>query len=454
MKTFEVKNWSWNFLKKLANLNLSIFILSLIAIFCVLGSLIEQDQSLSYYQTHYPVYKSNILNFNWQFIDYLGLDHIFQTWWFMLILFIFILTLLSCTFFTQLPSLKNARRWKFVYNKDYPHSKFSFKDSYQVDTYSSIVMADSLVNSSFFVFGQCYSVYAHRGLYGRISPIFVHFSIVAVLLGSMLSFLSGFVAQEIVPNGEIFHIKNVIRSGILSHFPASIFGRVESFKIDYNSDGSIKQFFSKISLISCEGDNIISKIISVNNPLHYHSMTFYQTDWQFNALKIRLADGNTLQKKLFKTVINNRNCWLCNILIDDYNQVFFAIFDLSSPVLVFNSDGLIIGAISINQLFYINNTSFLIDEILTSTGLQIKIDLGISIVYFGFFVLMLSTVLSYLSYSQIWVYRYFNVFQFLASTNRSVLFFEEDIVSINSVYHFRVSSRYIKTNYVQTIILK
>ena len=434
MLTFTFKNFLWNFLKKLANLNLSIFILFVISLFCLLGSLIEQDQTLLYYQANYPISDRTILTFNWKLIYYLGLDHIFQTWWFILIIIIFILTLLSCTFFTQLPSLKNARRWKFIYNKNYRNPDLPFTNNYSLNNNSLLAMIYSLVYSGFFVFGQNYSVYSHRGLYGRISPIVVHFSIVTILVGSMFSLLSGFVAQEIVPNGELFHIRNIVHSGILSRFPTDIFCRIDNFDIQYNFDGSIKQFFSKLSFISTKNKLLLSKKIAVNKPLNYRNLIFYQTNWEVNVLKIRLNHNNVIQKNLFKTTINNKNCWLCGVFLDDYKQVFFAVFDLNNPIVLFSSDGSIIGKIFMNQPFYLNNLFIVIDDILASTGLQIKMDFGIPVVYLGFLTLMLSTLLSYLSYSQIWFYRCSNLFQFLASTNRAILSFEENIFNINQIY--------------------
>nr|WMP11760.1 Cytochrome c biogenesis protein [Laurencia australis]WMP11971.1 Cytochrome c biogenesis protein [Laurencia australis] len=446
MITFDFKNILWNFVKRLANLNLSIFILFLISICCVVGSLIEQDQSLLYYQVNYPVSNLSYSIINWKLIYSVGLDHVFQTWWFLLILVFFILTLLSCTFFTQLPSLKNARRWKFIHKSYDLNRSLSFRESYRSENNSLIVMIYSLVSLDFFVFSQDYSIYSYKGLYGRISPVFVHFSIVTILLGSMLSFLSGFVAQEIVPNGEIFHIRNIVHSGLLSSFPVNIFGLVENFSIDYNLDGSIKQFFSRLSLISSKGQTILSQTIAVNKPLNYRYLTFYQTDWQINALKICLSDSNILQKKLSKAIINNKNCWLCKIVIHNNKQILLVVFDLSSPIFLFNSEGLLMGKFSTNQIFYVNDVSFVINEICTSTGLQIKMDFGILVVYLGFFVLMLSTVLSYLSYSQIWFYRVSDLFQFLGSTNRAVFSFEENIFYINFLYNSLIS--YSNTSYV------
>ncbi len=42
-------------------------------------------------------------------------------------------------------------------------------------------------------------------------------------------------------------------------------------------------------------------------------------------------------------------------------------------------------------------------DIISSTGLQIKKDPGIPLIYTGFLILMLSTLFSYVTYSQIWI---------------------------------------------------
>ena len=42
-------------------------------------------------------------------------------------------------------------------------------------------------------------------------------------------------------------------------------------------------------------------------------------------------------------------------------------------------------------------------DIISSTGLQVKTDPGIPIIYIGFLFLMVSTLISYITYSQIWI---------------------------------------------------
>nr|ARW64079.1 cytochrome c biogenesis protein ccs1 [Chondria sp. (in: red algae)] len=454
MKIIYTKNRLWNLFKYLSNLNLSISILFLISFFCFLGSVIEQDQNLLYYQVNYPISDVNVFNLNWKTIMYFGLDHVFQTGWFILILIVFMSTLISCTLFTQLPSLKNARRWKFFYSTNSITQKVSFEEHYPRQDNSFVIMVYSLLNSSFFVFCHKNSLYAYKGLYGRVSPIFVHLSLVSILIGSIFSFLSGFTAQEMVPNGEIFHVRHIIKSGLFSSLPSNIFGRVENFYLKYNPDSSIKQFFSKISLLSSNNYSITSRVLFVNQPFYYYNLVLYQIDWQIDAIKFCINNSGNLQKQLVKTTINGKNCWLCRLPVTNHQQVFFAIFNLKDPIVIFDSVGKILGKISIHEVFYINNIHFVIDDVMMSTGIQIKADRGIIIVYFGFFILILSTVLSYLSYSQVWFYESNFSFKLSALTNRAVLFFEGDIISINKSYNFYVLSNILQNQYIKNFILQ
>jgi len=63
-------------------------------------------------------------------------------------------------------------------------------------------------------------------------------------------------------------------------------------------------------------------------------------------------------------------------------------------------------------------------EILSSTGLQIKTDPGIPVIYAGFFLLMLSTLVSYITYSQIWVIKKGQKIFIGGTTNRAFFDFE------------------------------
>jgi cytochrome c biogenesis protein len=97
----------------LADLRFSIFILLLISFCSIIGTIIEQDQSIETYKLNYPLTNPVFGFLTWDRILQFGLDHVYKTWWFFTLIFLFGISLISCTFLQQLPSLKIARRCQF-----------------------------------------------------------------------------------------------------------------------------------------------------------------------------------------------------------------------------------------------------------------------------------------------------------------------------------------------------
>jgi cytochrome c biogenesis protein len=105
--------------------------------------------------------------------------------------------------------------------------------------------------------------------------------------------------------------------------------------------------------------------------------------------------------------------------------------DLFGNLFVYDSKGKLIRECVIGQTAEINsNTSVTFSEFITTTGLQIKTDSGIPIVYFSFFLLMLSVYVSFISYSQIWQSEALNRLIVGGKSNRAVLYFQEELKRI------------------------
>ena len=423
----------WMFFKVFANLNFAICILFLILFFSMLGSIIEQHQSLAYYQKLYPIKTSYFLTVNWKLIIFLGLDHIYESWWFFFILIVLSLSLIICTFSVQLPSLRHARRWKFINNNIIVKKKVRLVQDVIVNK-SMINIAYCLNNQGYYCFSRHNKVYAYKGLIGRIAPVIVHISLIVILIGATFGFTNGFIVQEIIPVGEVFHIKNILGSGFNNVIPIYSTFRVDDFYINYNFDNSIKQFFSKLSYVNDNGYKKIYSTIFVNSPLRLKGMTFYQTDWQINALRIKVNSSCVVQYKLNKVQIGKSIFWICRLPLDNNNDIFMIISSLNDRIYIYNNIGKFISTVSVNQKVSINKTFFQVIEIMSSTGLQIKVDPGLPFVYLGFGLLIVSTFISYISYSQLWFTISNDNWYLNGYTNRAVLHFEEELVNLYYKY--------------------
>ena len=104
------------FFKYIADLRFAIFILLLIAMCSIVGTVIEQDQSLETYKINYPLTNPVFGIFSWDLIIKFGFDHVYKTWWFITLIIIFGISLLTCTILQQVPGLKLARRCQFFRN--------------------------------------------------------------------------------------------------------------------------------------------------------------------------------------------------------------------------------------------------------------------------------------------------------------------------------------------------
>nr|YP_010338125.1 c-type cytochrome biogenensis protein [Erythrolobus coxiae]UNJ17710.1 c-type cytochrome biogenensis protein [Erythrolobus coxiae] len=418
----KVKKKYWKLIQLLSNLQLSIFMLLIIAGISIIGTIIEQNQNLEFYQTNYPIKSNFIYPISWKLIKFIGLDHIFQTWWFIGLLIFFASTIICCTISRQFPILKIAKNIKIYQNFNALKSKRIYEDA-KNNTFSNYIV--NLLKNQYLTFQSHNQVYACRGIFGRLSPIIVHFSMLFVLLGSSIGFFNGFVSQEMVPKGEFFHIQNLVGSGLFSKVPQTLY-QVNDFRIDYNADESISQFYSEISVYDSKNKLVKSELINVNKPLKYENIVIYQTDWNINGLRVRINDQNfqILARQLLTET--KQKIWVCSIpdIGENQSQINLIVNSLNNQVSIYDDTGKLISNIQIYDNFIIDNNIIQILEVLSSSGLQIKVDPGIVVVYIGFFALMISSIISYISFDEIWITKQSEKLASTGRTNRSVLEFE------------------------------
>ena len=417
-------------IKKLASLQLAISLLFLIGIVISLGTFIEQDQSLTFYKTNYPD-KNPLFGFlSWKLITFLQLDHLYTTWWFLLILIIFSASLLSCTFTTQLPSLKTLKTWKF-YKRPQMFKNLGVKQTLQLGFTNSLAFNCNLEKYHFF--RQQKQGFAYSGLLGRAAPVVVHASIIVLILGSAIGLFGGYIAQELIPRGEIVHIQNLTKFGSTSYIPQDISCRINDFWITYTKDQKTDQFYSDLSLINGSGKELKRKTVFVNEPLTFQNIVLYQTDWDIIGLKIKLPNNKIYQLPLKKVTTGGRKFWIGSLNIDNETNKSYSIVksNLTEKLSIYDEKGILLKESEIGEFFALNsNVNIQFVEFITSTGLQIKSDPGISVVYFSFLLLMTSIYVSFFTYSQIWSFDTIKETFVGGQSNRAVLAFQEELRKI------------------------
>jgi cytochrome c biogenesis protein len=89
----------------LVDLRLAIGLLLAIAVFSAIGTVIEQEETVAFYQAHYPEQPALFGFLTWRLILKLGLDHVYRTPWFLALLILLGSSLAACSLTRQWPML-------------------------------------------------------------------------------------------------------------------------------------------------------------------------------------------------------------------------------------------------------------------------------------------------------------------------------------------------------------
>ncbi|MGB3493935.1 MAG: cytochrome c biogenesis protein [Elainellaceae cyanobacterium] len=415
----------------LADLRLAIVLLLAIAVFSISGTVIEQGESLAFYQQNYPDSPALFGFLTWRLVLTLGLDHVYRTWWFLSILILFGSSLTACTFTRQFPALKAARRWSY-YSQPRQFQKLAL--STELESQDLENLQANLEQNGYRFFREENKIYARKGIAGRIGPIVVHASMLMILAGAILGSMTGFFAQEMVPAGQTFQVSHIFDAGpwAEAQIPKDWGVRVNRFWIDYTPEGTIDQFYSDLTVVDASGAELDHKIIHVNEPLRHEGVTFYQADWAIAAARVHVNNSPILQLPMVQLPTEGGRIWGTWIPTkpDMSDGVAVVAKDLQGTVLVYDTTGNLVGTMREGMGVEVNGVQLMLDELVGSTGLQIKADPGIPLVYTGFGLLMLGVVMSYVSHSQIWALQQGDRLYLGGRTNRAQVGFEREFIHL------------------------
>uniref|UniRef100_A0A7I4DV93 ResB-like domain-containing protein n=1 Tax=Physcomitrium patens TaxID=3218 RepID=A0A7I4DV93_PHYPA len=390
--------------RQLASLPLAIAELFAIAGLSAVGTVITQGERPAWYFQNFP--DSNpVLGFlSWQWILGLGLDHVYTSPIYLGLLAMLAGSLMACTSTTQLPIVKVARRWSFLK---------STKSFSKLDITDSLPKA-RLSDLGSVLLGHGYQVFARGGTV----------SAACSLRGTVM-----------VPQGLDFRIGDALGSGFLGPDASVLDSRVHvnKFYIDYRENGQVGQFHSDLAIVDPQDQIVSSKTISVNDPMRIGGVTMYQTDWGISAVQLRvdgsqpynlpMAGLQTGDNKLFGSFLP-----LGDQGAADGKGISILARDLQT-VVFYDQEGNFVGVRrpGSKKAITVNNVNIVVDDLIGSTGLELKADPGVPVVYAGFGGLMLTTIISYLSHSQVWALQDGSWLVVGGKSNRAKLDFEREL---------------------------
>jgi cytochrome c biogenesis protein len=267
-----------NFFEKLwkifASVKFSIIIFVLIATTSIIGTLIPQNEPLAVYRHTYgeSLYK---------FFLYLDFFDMYHAWWFMLLEFLLVISIIVCS----IDRFKISYKKIFEKNPKFNLSYFlSLKNSEKFQLKKSIDdiagSCENIVKKKFTYFKirrneeDC-AIFAEKNRWALCGVYIVHLSVVLFLFGALITSIFGFNGYAAIPEGESV-TQAGIKEGIKKDIGFEL--RCDKFELQFYENGSPKEYKSYLTVIE-DGKEVLKKEIIVNDPLRYKGINIFQSNY-------------------------------------------------------------------------------------------------------------------------------------------------------------------------------
>ena len=388
-KISQVLNW-------LSSLKFAIFLLLLIAISCAVGTIIPQQESDQFY---FDNFNSNpfLGIFNGNILLLFELNHIYTSFWFLLLLSWLALALAVCSFRRQLPLLKSALKW-IDYKSPRQIEKLSISQTIQVNNEKGLIdLKNNLKKQGWNLKETDGRIAARQGVIGRLGPILIHLGMILLMLGATYGSLNGQTKEKFLAPGRSIDLLDNNQEKELTI-------ELQKFKIERDPKGRAEQYRSIVNLIEPNGTNE-TKEISVNYPLRYNGLTIYQADWSLAAITLQINNSPKLQIPIKSIPELGEQVWgtIIPTKKDGTDQVLLTVNTELGPVIIYDNDGTKIMSLNTNKEAEVKGSLIKIINIIPSSGLLLKRDPGVPLVYMSFAVILIGGSLSLISTKKIWI---------------------------------------------------
>ncbi len=255
-------------MKFFSSVKLATTLIIIIACASVVGTLIPQQRSWEEYAARYGEL-SNILNF-------LQLTRLYQSPWFIGLLFLFALNIIICTLNRFSPKLKRAFQPKVVVEPR-EVKVLKIRDSFKKSLSLAEVKSElrRILASKHYRLKEAgdekkASLLARKKILGLFGSEVVHLGILVILAGGIASGIAGFSSNLTFIEGQVVDVPK-----------ASFKVRLDRFETEYYPNGNVKDWKSTLTVLE-KDSSVLSKVVEVNHPLSYRGFMFYQTSYGWN----------------------------------------------------------------------------------------------------------------------------------------------------------------------------
>jgi cytochrome c biogenesis protein len=430
-KTFVDKVWDL-----FASVKLAIVIFAVISLTSIAGTILEQNaEPAKNLQILTKLFGKSLAPGLYDIFNKLGFMNMYHSWWFTALLVLFSVNLVICSL-ERLPRIWNLVRDPIGPLTEERLKKFIITREVVLKGKPDKVKSEitSSIKSAHFRYNEVqedrgYQFFAQKGNYSRLGVYLTHFSILIILIGAIIGIRFGFNGSLNLAEGDA---SNVAYSNSDKEIPLGFYVRCDYFDVEfYGNTDMPKEYRSWLTIIKDRRVVLSNKSIAVNDPLTYEGITLYQASYGL------IPDGMNRGIFIFNVVSRDGNSTTLNLRFGDTFQipgtdVSGKIVDFS-PALQINENGQAFTYANMmnNPAVYIDfsesgkhkfsawilkrqpQTWQLPDGVRVQfvdywgvqyTGLQVRKDPGVWVVYFGCMTMSLGLFIAFfMSHRRIWI---------------------------------------------------
>lgn len=400
--------------KLFSSVKLAIFLLISIAVLSMIGTFINQGQTISQYKV---IFGAKIF----ALLYWLGVLNIYGSWYFITLSVLLAVNLIVASanalphalkaIFGPYPSFDEISAKK---NHKAAYEKFTTKKNNNeiISTLNSVFGKPIVQNASGEENGKGELYYSKNAVF-RLSPYIAHLSILIIMTGVILNVIYGFRSSANINEGAKTNVAYLTTNGKPIKLPFTI--ALDKYRTYYYPNGMPKAYVSTIGIIK-NHVRVLTGTIKVNHPLTYKGITIYQASYgkyapnRYGILVVDFKDIKNKKmvfaqtEKLYNAGINGVKFELIKnpgsrlhpyyIKLSNGKILYFKVFRLKNSNFPF--------IIAKNK-----NTGFLFTPKVKTfyfSGMQITRNSYVPVIWFGSIILVVSLFFSFFfNHNEIWV---------------------------------------------------
>lgn len=301
----KVINVVWKFF---SSVTLTITLLILLVIGSIPGTIIEQGSAQKNLVLMAKIFGPDNAYQALDVIMKIGLVDAYHSWWFILLLLMFTANITICTL-DRFP-----KTWRMIHMPQAPLNDAILSSACsktEIRIKGGVQKAREMVSKALSGHGYNLSekrvdnalhLFSQKGKYSRLGVYITHISIILIVIGAIIGAAFGFKGYLELPEGQVSDA--FILRDQRTRKPLGFLIRCNRFYVDYYGASDMpKEYVSDLSIIK-DGREVMRKSITVNDPLSFEGITFYQSSYGFIPeaegrifLSVR-AKGDTEAKEL------------------------------------------------------------------------------------------------------------------------------------------------------------